>query len=147
MKRSEELAAHLEYFSELGVAGVSRDPAWRDRPAEMAARASETGAASAPPVAEPAAASETGPAPATPAASELAPIAAPQATSFLDEPVFVPEGATAGDLLGRLRSIYPSLPSSNSVLIAVNSEYVAATDPLHEGDEVAFIPPVSGGQT
>ena len=59
----------------------------------------------------------------------------------------LPEGATAGDLLGRLRSIYPSLPSSNSVLIAVNSEYVAATDPLHEGDEVAFIPPVSGGQT
>ena len=59
----------------------------------------------------------------------------------------LPEGATAEDLLGRLRTIYPSLPSSNSVLIAVNSEYVGPADPLHEGDEVAFIPPVSGGQT
>ena len=59
--------------------------------------------------------------------------------------VDLPEGATALDLLGLLRSIYPALPSSNSVLIAVNSEYVGPEDPLHEGDEVAFIPPVSGG--
>ena len=59
----------------------------------------------------------------------------------------LPEGATAEELLARLRGIYPGLPSSNSVLIAVNSEYVDPADPLHEGDEVAFIPPVSGGQT
>lgn len=59
----------------------------------------------------------------------------------------LPEGATAGELLARLRSIYPALPSSNAVLIAVNSEYVEPAAPLHEGDEVAFIPPVSGGQT
>jgi uracil-DNA glycosylase family 4 len=29
---SRELADHLQYFSEIGVAGVSRDPKWRDRP-------------------------------------------------------------------------------------------------------------------
>ena len=59
--------------------------------------------------------------------------------------VDIPEGASGIELLGHLRSLYPSLPTTNSVLIAVNSEYVGPADPLHEGDEVAFIPPVSGG--
>lgn len=31
MKRSKELAEHLNYFKELGVTGVSRDPLWRFR--------------------------------------------------------------------------------------------------------------------
>lgn len=30
---SRELADHLQYFSEIGVTGVSRDPKWRNRPA------------------------------------------------------------------------------------------------------------------
>ena len=29
--------------------------------------------------------------------------------------------------------------------LAVNSEYVDLNEPLHDGDEVAIIPPVSGG--
>jgi len=29
---SRELADHLQYFSEIGVTGVSRDPKWRNRP-------------------------------------------------------------------------------------------------------------------
>jgi molybdopterin synthase sulfur carrier subunit len=29
--------------------------------------------------------------------------------------------------------------------VAVNSEYVDLNQPLHDGDEVAIIPPVSGG--
>lgn len=29
---SRELADHLQYFSEMGVTGVSRDPKWRNRP-------------------------------------------------------------------------------------------------------------------
>jgi len=61
--------------------------------------------------------------------------------------VELPEGATPEELLVRLRSSYNSLPMSDSVLIAVNSEYVNPRDPLHDGDEVAFIPPVSGGET
>ena len=29
---------------------------------------------------------------------------------------------------------------------AVNGEYAAADTPLHDGDEVAFLPPMSGGR-
>ena len=60
--------------------------------------------------------------------------------------VDLPEGSTPEELLTRLRDAYPSLPHSDAVLIAVNSEYMSPSDSLHEGDEVAFIPPVSGGQ-
>lgn len=61
--------------------------------------------------------------------------------------VDLPEGTTSGDLLLRLQDAYSSLPlgNSDSVLIAVNSEYVSPETPIHDGDEVAFIPPVSGG--
>ncbi len=34
---SNDLAAHLKYFAEMGVAGVSRDPAWRTRADPQAA--------------------------------------------------------------------------------------------------------------
>ena len=61
--------------------------------------------------------------------------------------VELPDGSTPEELLIRLRSEYTSLPLSDSVLIAVNSEYVRPEAHLHEGDEVAFIPPVSGGET
>lgn len=58
----------------------------------------------------------------------------------------LPDGATAKELLTRLRRAYTSLPLTDSVLIAVNSEYVRPEAPLHEGDEVVFVPPVSGGE-
>ena len=61
--------------------------------------------------------------------------------------VELPEGSTPEELLRRLRSVYTSLPLSDSVLIAVNYEYASLGAPLREGDEVAFIPPVSGGET
>jgi molybdopterin synthase sulfur carrier subunit len=32
-----------------------------------------------------------------------------------------------------------------NVLMAVNLEYVHAEHPVHDGDEVAFFPPVTGG--
>ncbi len=81
--RRDQITAHLQYYRALGVLGVSRDPAWRDRPAEVAAG-------------EPVASE-------TPAAEGPAPIVAPQAASFLDEPVFVPEGATATERLRAVR--------------------------------------------
>ncbi|MFH1560390.1 MAG: molybdopterin converting factor subunit 1 [Chloroflexota bacterium] len=59
----------------------------------------------------------------------------------------LPDGATVKELLIQLRGAYTSLPLADSVLIAVNSEYVSPETPLHEGDEVVFIPPVSGGET
>ena len=36
---SRELVDHLQYFKELGVAGVSRDPQWRVRPMAVEAAA------------------------------------------------------------------------------------------------------------
>jgi uracil-DNA glycosylase len=39
---ASQFSEHLRFFSELGVAGVSRDPSWRRRPADTPA-ASETG--------------------------------------------------------------------------------------------------------
>jgi molybdopterin converting factor subunit 1 len=54
------------------------------------------------------------------------------------------EGASVGDLLARHRS---SNPGSvwDSIAVAVNQEYARAEDVLKDGDEVALLPPVSGG--
>lgn len=37
------------------------------------------------------------------------------------------------------------IPLPSHVLMAVNMEYVEPTTVLHDGDEVAFFPPVTGG--
>jgi molybdopterin synthase sulfur carrier subunit len=34
---------------------------------------------------------------------------------------------------------------ANNILISVNMEYVNADQVVHDGDEVAFFPPVTGG--
>jgi molybdopterin converting factor small subunit len=58
----------------------------------------------------------------------------------------VPEGARVGDLLGRLRERYPALGARlDSAAVAVNLAYVGRDRALAAGDEVALIPPVSGG--
>lgn len=54
-------------------------------------------------------------------------------------------GATVGDLVRLLHAAYPDLAGSGRVSIAVNAEYVDARHALCDGDEVALIPPVSGG--
>ena len=54
-------------------------------------------------------------------------------------------GATTGDLLRDLRAEFPALDGAGRVAIAVNSEYTTVDHALREGDEVALIPPVSGG--
>ena len=41
---------------------------------------------------------------------------------------------------------YPNFsPNPPDIVIAVNREYAHHDHPLKDGDEVAFIPPVSGG--
>lgn len=55
------------------------------------------------------------------------------------------EGASVGDLLGQLHERYPALTGIRSLLIAVNGEYADAEQLLTEKDEIAVIPPVSGG--
>jgi len=44
----DQLREHLHFAAELGVAGVSRDPAWRDRPADAIRRISEPGPSASP---------------------------------------------------------------------------------------------------
>jgi molybdopterin converting factor subunit 1 len=56
------------------------------------------------------------------------------------------EGLTAGDayqLLAREESALAGFESS--LAYAVNREYAGADTPLRDGDELALIPPVSGG--
>ena len=58
----------------------------------------------------------------------------------------VPDGFTVNELWNRLGDVYPGLSGIDlRLLYAVNSEYVDRGHRLADGDEVAFIPPVSGG--
>ena len=55
---------------------------------------------------------------------------------------------TVGQFKNILLSRYPGLEGLHKVLsVAVNAEYSDDTTVLHDGDEVAFIPPVSGGKS
>ena len=44
-----------------------------------------------------------------------------------------------------LEQQYPRLKQLASYMVAVNNEYALPGDSLHERDEIAIIPPVSGG--
>ncbi|MSQ23518.1 MAG: molybdopterin converting factor [Chloroflexi bacterium] len=57
----------------------------------------------------------------------------------------MPTGATVGSLVSRLRGAYPLLESLPELLVSVNYEYAFDNLELREEDEVALIPPVSGG--
>jgi molybdopterin converting factor subunit 1 len=58
----------------------------------------------------------------------------------------VDEGATAGSVYDQIAGEEPRLAAmKRSVMLMVNQEYVPASQSLGEGDELALIPPVSGG--
>ena len=57
----------------------------------------------------------------------------------------VSKDASVGDLLGQLHQRYPALTGIRSLLVAVNGEYAEADQRLADNDEIAIIPPVSGG--
>ena len=57
----------------------------------------------------------------------------------------LPEAATVETALANLREVYPKFAELNSFMVAINQEYAERTDMLHDGDELAIIPPVSGG--
>ncbi len=48
-------------------------------------------------------------------------------------------------VLGKLKEDFPKLKEIKSLLVAVNSEYAEGDLLLTETDEIALIPPVSGG--
>jgi len=63
------------------------------------------------------------------------------------ETLVLAEGATMGDVLSHYEKSQPKLrPYLPSIAMAINSEYAAAEERLAEGDEVALLPPVSGGK-
>ena len=56
------------------------------------------------------------------------------------------EGLTAGEVYTLLCRNYPALTGfEGTLMFAVNAEYVTPEHPVREGDEIALIPPVSGG--
>ncbi|MEM6321383.1 MAG: molybdopterin converting factor subunit 1 [Bacteroidota bacterium] len=57
----------------------------------------------------------------------------------------VPSGSTVKELKETLVDKYPKIEELKSLLIAVNEEYGDEMHVLSERDEIALIPPVSGG--
>ena len=55
-------------------------------------------------------------------------------------------GTTASALLERLRHEIPAMAAAGRISLAVNEEYCEPEHELRDGDEVALIPPVSGGR-
>jgi molybdopterin synthase sulfur carrier subunit len=67
-------------------------------------------------------------------------------TGSLQIPAGEAEGLkTVADLKEHLKNGYPGLKDLSSLAIAVNQSYASAGDPIQETDEIALIPPVSGG--
>jgi len=56
-----------------------------------------------------------------------------------------PEAQSVAGLMHQLRDKYPALNELTSFAVAVNSDYASDDYQLHERDEIALIPPVSGG--
>jgi molybdopterin converting factor subunit 1 len=58
----------------------------------------------------------------------------------------VPAGATVGTVWEGLVGDYPAIAAyTASMSCAVNIDYARMTTVVSDGDEVAFLPPVSGG--
>jgi molybdopterin converting factor subunit 1 len=61
-------------------------------------------------------------------------------------PLDATPGATLADVWQALVGQYPALaPYTAAISAARNADYAPMTTALSEGDEVAFLPPVSGG--
>jgi MoaE-MoaD fusion protein len=68
-------------------------------------------------------------------------------TGFEEEQVELGNGERLGELRRRYEARFPRLAEMHeSLLAAVNQEIRERSWPLSDGDEVAFLPPVSGGQ-
>ncbi|RLC61231.1 MAG: hypothetical protein DRI48_10980 [Chloroflexi bacterium] len=58
----------------------------------------------------------------------------------------IPTGTTVEELIGLLTEEFPLLRAYTRFLsVAVNRAYVGLQTELHDGDEVACLPPVGGG--
>jgi molybdopterin converting factor subunit 1 len=62
-----------------------------------------------------------------------------------DQPEF-PSGATLKTVFDHYAALHPRLQTmAGSIVLARNQEFAPPSTPVSEGDEVAFLPPVSGG--
>jgi molybdopterin converting factor subunit 1 len=58
----------------------------------------------------------------------------------------LPEGSTAETAWQRLAEAHtPLAPRRARLTAAINRRYARFDTPLHDGDELVFVPPVSGG--
>lgn len=57
----------------------------------------------------------------------------------------VGEHESVGSMMKQIRTRYPAFDELKSLMVAVNSEYAEDTQILTNKDEIALIPPVSGG--
>lgn len=63
-----------------------------------------------------------------------------------EQPCEVPASATARDVWDRIVAMHPACaPYATALSVAVNADYARFDTRVDEGDEVAFLPPVSGG--
>ncbi len=73
--------------------------------------------------------------------------AAAEAAGVRQAELQLPEGSCVGDAVTLCRQRWPGLSRlGDALLVAVNQEYAQLQQPLSDGDELALIPPVSGGQ-
>lgn len=52
---------------------------------------------------------------------------------------------SVSELKERLKRMFPEFAKLSSLAVAVNSAYAEDNERLNKGDEIAIIPPVSGG--
>lgn len=52
---------------------------------------------------------------------------------------------TVGELIHFMNDSYPEFANLSSLAVAVNGEYASLEMPIQSNDEIAIIPPVSGG--
>lgn len=63
-----------------------------------------------------------------------------------EEEMELPDGAVLMDILKRLEEEWPEIPEYYEVMqMSVNWEFATEMTKLSDGDEVALIPPVTGG--
>ncbi len=67
-------------------------------------------------------------------------------TGVADESLSLDDGAVLNDVLTRVFKNHPNLARGRDALrFAVNASFAKSSTPLADGDEIAVIPPVSGG--
>jgi molybdopterin converting factor subunit 1 len=63
-----------------------------------------------------------------------------------EEAIFLPRGTTIAALQDHLAKLHPAIEQGlPTAVYAINREFAFPEDPVHEGDEIAIFPPVSGG--